>query len=60
MAGWSLLATILLSFLQQAFLTVKARTVSSFLGLRIVFFLFFLPAIIFLLSLRWPRRASRI
>jgi hypothetical protein len=51
-------ATILL--LQQAFLTDKARTVPSFLGLRIVFFLFFLAAIIFLLSLRWPRRSPRI
>jgi hypothetical protein len=60
MAEWSLLVTILLLLLQQAFLTVKARTVPSFLGLWIVFFLFFLAAIIFLLSLRWPRRAARI
>jgi hypothetical protein len=60
MAEWSLLATILLSLLQHIFLTVKARTVPSFFDLRIVFFLFFLAAIILLLSLRWPRRASQI
>jgi hypothetical protein len=54
-----LASSIPMPLFQLAFLVPKT-TVPTFFGLSAVFFLLFLAAIVFLLSLRWPGDAPRI